>query len=434
MKQKKDVVIITCRNNIDMPQYCVLENHKVRMLMDSFITGGYQCSICDYNLVESTPIEENKILVFYVTIHNIKQTITLLGDYPNIVKSGVLWFPNRRIYVDLSERYRLADYKVIVGESYSEIVAYFTNGNMNNVAYFDSTCENLGRSESSIGNTYLKNILLNGGPCELLAGGYCKKCRNCLRRNINTLESLSQDALVTEINLLAKTYNVRTISIITPNFFTNEALYKVFHSKELPPQVKFSICCCYKDIKENISKIDLFKEHLYNIDLFIDIYCDEREQLIALINEKNIRVKIHFTLFTEQSTKKKLIDTLSFLEKGTCSYAPDCLFKKRGELSPSMAKIYTVLQFMYKRIFLPKYIELVDYENSLKQSFRLGERTDYDALEEINEIILARSIKLNCTLFKTIRRVIELEQKSKSIDELFYSTLSEENVIKYLFI
>lgn len=426
MIQNNGIIIVTCKDNADRPPYCVQENHRCRILMDSFMKRGVQCALCDYNLTNLYSRLEGKYIIFDVTRSNIHQTLEIINNHPEVKDAYVLWFKNRKIYNLLCKKYKLEDYQVIIGEGYSNIVSYILGGSETHIAYFDTTAENLARNENTIFETYLDKILLNGGLCEILAGGQCNKCDNCFRQDVNIRESLSQGELTNEMHLLRKLYNIRKISIVNSNFFANEALTRVFQGKEYAPDIQYSICCCYKDIKENIGLIESFKESLYNIDLYIDIYSNDVEQIITLIKDMNIRVKIHFALFSEKSTEEGLIKLLTFLEKGICTYAPDCLFTKTGELTPSMMKIYIVLNIIYKRLLLSQYLELVNLENSLKREFRLGLRSDYDKLDNINTIIKEKSYQLNCLLFKLIRCVIENEKRCSSIHELLYCTVSKE--------
>lgn len=426
---------MTCKYNYGA-EYYVKENHDCRMLMDSFLKKNIPCILIDLNITKIIPddIDEYSHIIFWTTYNNINETLEILHILKNKNHICLLWFESRKMYLRLGNIYKLEDYQVIIGQHYSAVVSYIVNGKYNKEMFFEKEVENVIRCRLTVLKTYLQEVILNGGLCEIIEGGQCNKCGDCFLHLSNSRNRISNTELLDEVNLLKEYFHARKISIVSTNFFALEENVRDFFENKCVRDVQYSICCCYKDIEQYFFSIKKYEKYLYNIDLYIDIYDKKKDAVFDLLALLNTRVKIHFVMFNEKSSLKQLKENLDFLQRGEVTYAPDCLFMKEGDLESPLQKIYVVWNIIYRRILFSGFIKLVHLENELKHPYRTGKNVNFIELGEINSRISGLADKQNALMLEILRTVIYREKDSDTIGSLLTNTLLEEreNIIAFL--
>jgi len=405
------------------------------MLMDSFVKKSIPCTLIDLNVTKMIPnnIDEYSDFIFWTTSNNISETLEMYDVFESRNHLCVLWVENRNKYLKLCDLYNLENYQVIIGQHYSAVVLYIVNGKLDKKKFFEEKIENIARSKLTVLNTYLQNVILNGGVCEIIQGGRCNKCGDCFLHLSNLRESISYTEMFEEVNLLIEYFHVRKISIISSNFFSSETNDRNYFEHNCVGDIQYSICCCYKDIEHYFSIIKKNEKYLYSIDLYIDIYDKKKDRVFDLVALLNVRVKIHFVMFNEKSSLKQLKDNLDFLQKGKVVYAPDCLFMKEGDLEPSLKKIYEVWNIIYRRMLISEFIKLVNLENELKFPYRIRENVNFAELNDINNFISELATKQNSVMLKILKNIICREKDGDTVGSLLINTLVDEreNFIKF---
>ncbi len=431
----KSIVIMTCKHDCKL-EYYVKENHDCRMLMDCFLKNNIPCLLIDLNITKVIPndIDEYSDFIFWTTCNNINETLEIFDVFENKKHICILWFETKNMYLRLYDKYKLGNYQVIIGQHYSAIVSYVANSKIDNEMYFEEKAENIVRCKQTVLNTYLHEVILNGGLCEIIEGGQCNKCEDCFLHLSNSRNRISYAELLGEIILLKECFHMRKISIISSNFLASDTNVRHLFENEYVQGVQFSICCCYKDIEQYFCFIKENEKYLYNIDLYIDLYDKRKKAVFDLLALLNTRVKIHFVMFNNNCSLKQLKENLDFLQSGKVKYAPDCLFMKEGNLEPSLQKVYEVWNIIYRRIFFSEFIKLVCLENELKLPYRTGQNVNFIELDEINNRISQLADKQNILMLEILRTVICREKDSDTIGSLLNNILQEEreNIIAFL--
>lgn len=262
-----------------------------------------------------------------------------------------------------------------------------------------------------VGRDCLKQVLLEGGECEVLMQMPKSKYfpsdyyfyaehllfeRNCecLRQEIITL---CGEFCLRKINIIAQeqVLCINEIDEIQDLLKTNGLSH-----------VRLGIYVGLTSLTNKMCNYLIEKKDLlYKIIFLGNNLTSAQITQFRKLKEYNIKIKVILELFHEHATTKSIQFVIDTMRSGDIQVTPTALVAgKPSDLH--LAQIQIILRTLFFRIFLSYYQKIIEYENNKKYEIRIGKSQQYSIIPEIEETVNMLSQSLNDIVFSILEELL----------------------------
>lgn len=262
-----------------------------------------------------------------------------------------------------------------------------------------------------VGRDCLKQVLLEGGECEVLMqmpkskyfpsdyyfyaehllfeknGEYIRQeiitlCSEFCLRKINIIAQ-DQELYINEIDKIQNLLQINGLShvrlgiYIQSTFITNRMYNFLVEKKDVLYKITF--------LGNNLTSTQITR--------------------FQKLKEFDIKIKVILELFHEQATTQSIQFLIEAMRSGDVQVAPTALIAGKT-LDLHLVQIQSILRTLFFKIFLPYYKKIIAYENNKKYEMRIGNSQQYSIIPKIEKEVNMLSQSLNELIFSILEELL----------------------------